>query len=617
MQSSQFCISLCFFLFVCACIALPESSPTINAAELYSMLSFSSPYYTGEESLIGKLPQNTRYYNFVKKFARLQIQQHRETNDTGVYDVRGYLFIQFPYWYGGDPPQSYHDEDGSRSASRAQGQGDVRFWLNGMWSEKARQLVMVGTGSWVIEGKPIILDVFLKLNYAAQNNTTNHYIGYISGTLSSLVVSANDPGYFDPFSIFSFPTLPNYNYSLLSQVQGTSMSNFDVAGNERPSYEGNTDCWMIMGESIVLEAEYAEGCSEHHQQHCSPLGAGVGLVGSLPRILVFTPVQCSAVERKMRYMATFQNTKYDQGFGLNSTVIGEASWDDENKELFGIACRLLDPLNHAAIQVRDCTMRLSLRYTSIFTVRNDPKLVGQFRSTRQVDKSGYFMTINLTKSDGYGLVSLPDVRYEYTKLDEVRRSCAVKRPMRRGKMNTYPDVFSDNMGFELFRVENSKGQHFAWISASPLWVGNHLYRKKNVNSVVQQSGDEEAEISKPYHTNTSHSNISYMISLGSSSELEFGSLFESLNWSTNGYYEAEITAEGVYDAETGSLCMVGCRNGRNSAYFSSDCEILVRLQFAPLTGERWPKHGKHHELAGQNRSSSFRRDDNLLRFLLC
>lgn len=528
---------------------------------------------------MGKLPESTLYYSFMRKYARLQIQQHRKTNATGVYQVKGYLFIQFPYWYDGDV-------SGANKAA-----GAVRFWLEGLWSDKSRQLLMLGSASWVVEGKPLILDAVLDLNYTANNNPIL-YNAYISGTLKSLVC-ANDPGYFDPFSIFSFPSLPNYNYSLLSHGS-TSSSDSDLA---RLSYEGSKYCWVIMGESIELELEYAAECREEHHHHCSPLGSG-----SLPRLLLFTPIQCSAAERKMRYMATFQNTKYDQAFGLNSTVIGEASWDDDKKELFGIACRLLDPLNRSATEVGDCTMRLSLRYTTAFTVRIDPKFVGRFRSTRHVDKSGYFRKIHLTKPDRHGLLPLPSVTYEYTEVAKVRRWCAVDKPVKRGRgRNTYPDVHSDNMRFDL-SVQNSKGQTFAWVYASPLWAGNDAYKKKIMM------------ISEAYNTNTSHSNVSYRLSLSSSSELKFGSVFASLNWSANGDNEVEIKAEGVYNAETGYLCMVGCRK----LDISSDCEILVTLELAPLTGTRGGRtKGTITSTRAKTDPLHFLRHDNVLRCLLC
>ncbi|XP_034678867.1 uncharacterized protein LOC117909075 [Vitis riparia] len=50
--------------------------------------------------------------------------------------------------------------------------------------------------------------------------------------------------------------------------------------------------------------------------------------------------------------------------------------------------------------------------------------------------------------------------------------------------------------------------------------------------------------------------------------------------------KVDISAEGIYDAKTGGLCMVGCRRLSSKTQIltddSVDCEILVNLQFPPL-----------------------------------
>ncbi|XP_022735586.1 uncharacterized protein LOC111288907 [Durio zibethinus] len=62
------------------------------------------------------------------------------------------------------------------------------------------------------------------------------------------------------------------------------------------------------------------------------------------------------------------------------------------------------------------------------------------------------------------------------------------------------------------------------------------------------------------------------------------------NQSSNGYREIQISAEGFYDAETGNLCMVGCRELRSEnkapVSHSMDCEILVDIHFPPLNSDR-------------------------------
>ncbi|KAI3466117.1 hypothetical protein Pfo_022780 [Paulownia fortunei] len=606
MSSSWFYTSLCFFLFTCICIdsssppttdttvsytdhcssIVPESSPTVRTYG-NTVPYFLTSYFTGGDRLLGRKPWNQTYY-YVGKSLKLRIlPNHYETIAEGIYKVEAFLYIRSPYRYYHNDRSNY--SYGGSYYHRSRARGSIKFLLNGFWSEISRKLCMVGSASWEVEGgKALNLDAVLKLNYASENPTI--YTGVVSGTLES-TGSANDPGYFDPILIFSFPVLSNYNYSLVLKELGGFSSDSEVVKNQFLSLQPTQFCSVLSGRSTFLELEYAMECRA--PQHCSPLGPSDGLTGFLPRFLSLSPIQCSGSERKLRYMATFQNISYaDQSFGLDSTLIGEASWDDKNNQLFGLACRILNPASHLGNAVGDCTMRLSLRYPSIWTIRNDAKVVGQFWSNKTVEDSGYFRKINLTSSDEIDVVAFPGLRYEYTELDRVGRSCPVKKPVKEG--NTYPDAHSYDMRFDM-SVKNSKGEQFAWGYATPLSVGNDLYERNNMVVAVDSMGLESAAgftaFSEPENSsNTSPSNISYKISINPFSQVKFGNWFPTVNWSMNVQHQVEIAAEGVYNAETGYLCMVGCRKlvsyVQNSTYVSRDCEILVKFEFAPLNEKK-------------------------------
>ncbi|KAK3034963.1 hypothetical protein RJ639_033341 [Escallonia herrerae] len=69
----------------------------------------------------------------------------------------------------------------------------------------------------------------------------------------------------------------------------------------------------------------------------------------------------------------------------------------------------------------------------------------------------------------------------------------------------------------------------------------------------------------------------------------------------------EISAEGVYDAATGFLCMIGCRNlysHENPTHDSMDCNILVKFQLPSLQEGRYV----------QGSIVSMREDNDLLYF---
>ncbi|KAL3636876.1 hypothetical protein CASFOL_019175 [Castilleja foliolosa] len=529
---------------------VPESSPVARASPPF-VPNLSTSYVTGEDKLfLAVKPENETYYYYVGKSLELLIHSnYYKTIADGVYKVEGSLYIRSPYVYYDNQSDSgsYHRNFSVRERS-------IRFSLTGFWSENSRKLCMVGSA---VDGiKTVDLDAVLKLNFASEN--PNIYTGVVSGTLESTRSVVNDPGYFDPISIFHFPELSNYSYSLVSEAAKSRSSDL----------QQDRLCSMS---SFVLKMEY--------------VGSRIELLSSC--FLALSPIQCPGPEKKLRFMAKLQNSSYDhQGFGYESTLIGEASWDDKNNQLSGVACRLLYPANHSSNHaIGDCTMGLTLKYNSVWTLRNEPKAVGHIWSTKNVNDSGYFGKVNLTSFDHE---DLPDLRYVYNDLDRAKKLCPVIKPKEKGSI--YPDGHSYDMRFDM-SFKSSKGEHIAWGYANPISVGNDLY-DRNKKVVAMQSIETESvsgfkEISEPVrNTNIAPTDISYKISI-SLYKVKLINLFPKLNFSTKVPRRFVITAEGVYSAENGHLCMVGCGKlimyGMNSTHTSTDCEILVKFKFASLS----------------------------------
>ncbi|XP_057497478.1 uncharacterized protein LOC130782230 [Actinidia eriantha] len=175
------------------------------------------------------------------------------------------------------------------------------------------------------------------------------------------------------------------------------------------------------------------------------------------------------------------------------------------------------------------------------------------------------------QSPSNGKIRVSGLRYEYTEIDNIMKSCTKKTPDKR-KRGTYPDGHSLDMRFDM-AVQNSKGQ-VAWGYSSPLSVGGfefyepHLYVRP-MDSVVQAN-----------NTRSTVLNISYIISFRPPSGFKLGSEVSLTK-------TFEISAEGTYDAKTGVLCMIGCRhidshNRRSVKNESLDCEIHISIQFPPL-----------------------------------
>ncbi|KAK4420358.1 hypothetical protein Salat_1986100 [Sesamum alatum] len=596
MSSSLFYVSLCFSLLTCisssssisytdhCSTTVPESTTTVPT-QIHSIPYFSSSYIIGGDRLLGKKPANQTYF-YVGDSVRLRVLPNSyETIDGGVYKVEASLFLRSPYRLYSNRTRGNHSYGGSYYRRSRRNRGSIRFSLSGFWSESSRKLCMVGTASWEFEeGKNVNLDAVLKLHYASENPDV--YTSVVSGTLES-VGSANDPGYFDPILMFNFPEFPNYNYSLVpTELGGGSWGGSQVVKGEHLSLEPSQFCAVLTWRRIIWELQYAADC-RRADQHCSPLGAGDGF---LPGFLSLNPIQCSGDERRERYLAMFQNASYaDRSFGLNSTLIGEAVWDDENHRLVLAACRVLNPVSHSGSPVGDCTLRLSLNYPSIWTVRNGIEIVGQLWSNRSVEDSGYFSQIDVRSFDETNdVVAYPWLRYEYTELDRARGSCPVKKPGK--KRNLYPDGRSYDMRFDM-SVKNAKGEQFAWGFAVPISVGNKLYETRSM--FVAMAPESAPGIAAIYDPETSSKNgplnISYRISINPFPDVKPSNLLRALNRSMNLQHLVEITAEGVYNAETGYLCMVGCRKllsrDQESRNISTDCEILVEVEFAALNAK--------------------------------
>lgn len=552
MPSSWIYISLCFFLFTqslhtvssssssstsyddhCSSI-IPQSSPTIRTHK-EPIPSLTTSYIIGGDSLL--VPQNNagnHRLEYVGKNLNLEfLPKHYETISYGIFKVEALLHIQSVYRR---PLGSYNREKKDPES--------ITFWMEGFWSEISRTLCMLGSAFFEVEkGKNINLNTVLKLKYANENNPTI-YTSVVSGTLES-TDSENDQSYFDPFFIFSFPDFSNYNYSLVSkELFG---SDLDVPKSRSLSLQ--SFCSLIAERPIFLGLEYETDSKE-------------------PPFLSLDSIQCSEGERKVRYLAKFQDSSLpDSRFRVDSTLIVEASWDDQSNQLFGAACRILNPADRFGHALEDCTLRLILRFPSVWTIRNDAEISGKFWSTKS-----YFRKINISASKQIGVLAFEGLRYEYTEIDRVKELCTMKKKKNKGYK--YPNANSHAMRFDL-TIKDSKGGECGWGYAKPISVENAIFE---VISVSQRG---------MFRPKNALMNISYKIMINRFHQSNTNCSLRALNLDG----KVEITAEGMYDAETGYLCMVGCRKVEpyyvmSTSNVSIDCEILVKFEFSPLHGKR-------------------------------
>ena len=196
------------------------------------------------------------------------------------------------------------------------------------------------------------------------------------------------------------------------------------------------------------------------------------------------------------------------------------------------------------------------------------------------------------------ILGIPGQRYEYTEIQRARKLFLEKKPAGK-RRETYPSGNPSNMQFDL-SVRNSTHQ-MGWAYSQLITLGD----KFNDPYVLQPliSLDESSvtvgtsSISKPDNSLDTKAeksrtmNVSYRINLMMRRGVKIGDMIPTPSNFSGGRIEVEISAEGIYDAETGLLCMVSCRKLSSSlkTYDSNsmDCQILVNLQFPPLNSKNW------------------------------
>ncbi|CAL5335939.1 unnamed protein product [Camellia sinensis] len=537
---------------------VPESNPTIPDYTIYPHLQSPFSYYHGGDGLLTTTTTTTT--TSTTNFSQFSFNHHKyisfeptkhifKTNTNGVYKIEAYLHLQSTNDYYYSRHGRYFND--SRSS--------VKFLLNGFLSEKSGKICMVGSA------KNLNFHAVLKLNYVMNPTIVD---SLISGRLVSLS-SSTDSNYFEPVWILGFSETRNYKYS--GESGNGCDSGIDFPTDQSLSLPPRKFCSSQRRIDAVLT--YKNECnSSTKKKNCTVLDDGIDY---LPRVMSMDSIQCSEEERKVRFLIQFGNGSYmgyDQPFEPNSTLVAEASWDAEKSQLCIVACRVLKD-DH----VGDCSIRMSLRYPALWSIKNREAIVGQIWTNKTVNEAGYFNKIMFGSYEN-NMVGVSGLRYNYTQMERVRKSCPMNNnnPVKR-KGERYPEAKSYDMRLHNMRIKDSKGKN-AWGTAYPVLVGDESYEDNSMVVFSSVRDESEMEAKRSY---TGPLNISYVISIYHISSLT--------NLASNPLNILQISAEGVYDEETGNLCMVGCtklsKDGQRSKTESIDCEVVVKFQYQPMNSK--------------------------------
>ncbi|GMP52931.1 hypothetical protein CsSME_00018569 [Camellia sinensis var. sinensis] len=540
----------------------PESNQTIPDYTIYPHLQSPFSYFHGGDGLLTTTTTTTT--TSTTNFSQFSFSHHKyisfeptkhifKTNTNGVYKIEAYLHLQSTNDYYYSSHGRYFND--SRSS--------VKFLLNGFLSEKSGKICMVGSA------KNLNFHAVLKLNYVMNPTIVD---SLISGSLVSLS-SSTDSNYFEPVWILGFSETHNYKYS--GESGNGCDSGIDFPVDQSLSLPPRKFCSSQRRIDAVLT--YKNECnSSTKKKNCTVLDDGIDY---LPRVMSMDSIQCSEEERKVRFLIQFGNGSYmgyDQPFEPNSTLVAEALWDAEKSQLCIVACRVLKD-DH----VGDCSIRMSLRYPALWSIKNREAIVGQIWTNKTVNEAGYFNKI-LFGSYENNMVGVSGLRYNYTQMERVSKSCPMNNnnPVKR-KGERYPEANSYDMRLHNMRIKDSKAKN-AHGYAYPVFVGDESYEDNSMVVFSSVRNESEMEAKTSY---TGPLNISYVISIyGISSLTNFAS-----NPLSNPFNVLQISAEGVYDEETGNLCMVGCtklsKDDQRSKTESMDCEVVVKFQYQPMNSK--------------------------------
>ncbi|GMY21603.1 hypothetical protein FCV25MIE_34735 [Fagus crenata] len=524
----------------CSSTVLGSSSKEVRLAK-FPLPRTHKGYYTGGDNLL-----NQNSYSYHRNFSNsifLRTKAVYGTDVIGLFKVELGLTFQVGKTYRGQRP--------------------ITFELNGFYSETSGKLCVFGPAStYSKDGGLLKLVGVLKLyNLTKSTNVTS----LISGTLESLS-SDNEEAHFDTISMLFLPQM-NYTYTYVSEDSkyGFYGIDYDVPQSlSLSSLPTQTFCSIVSRAVNQFNLKYSKGCSIS-EKNCNPLDKGLGYV---PSIMSLSEIDCSEKEERMRVLVEFPNggyVNYYQSFNPNMTLIGEGSWDESKNQLLIVACHFLGMTqSFADAHLGDCSMKLSLRFPAVWSIKGASSIVGQVWSNKTQNELGYFDKIMFQSARDRmgGIYGVSSLKYEYTMIDLASKSCP-KPDKSKTKGKLFPTGFSYDMRVHM-SMKKSK-EVVGWGYSVPISVGDEFYQLSN------SIGSEEPS----NFTTSGPVNISYYIDL----TLHVGGLHSS-NTSSRPYERFEVLAEGLYDAETGSLCMIGCRN-LGSINDTLDCEILVKLQFPP------------------------------------
>ncbi|GJN18086.1 hypothetical protein PR202_gb05207 [Eleusine coracana subsp. coracana] len=262
----------------------------------------------------------------------------------------------------------------------------------------------------------------------------------------------------------------------------------------------------------------------------------------------------------------------------DEALVAEGSWNTVQNQLCLKAWRVArSGPSRADLAVRDCHVGISLWFPTVWSIRDRSVAAGKIWNTSTASSDTGNKTssdsdmISVSRSATYRDDLSSYVVYNYTRVEEAKKQYLSRPALRKERKGSrFPGNYSyRDFAFRFYLKEKRGSSASVYGYASPVTIGAALVQGDRLMA-------DDAFYSNWTSENQRLRNISY--------DLRYyvvGHLVSSENFSPQWLSrQRRISTEGVYDTETGSLCMVACQGITNSS--SSDCEVLVTAQFAPV-----------------------------------
>ncbi|KAJ3674006.1 hypothetical protein LUZ60_005998 [Juncus effusus] len=536
---------------------VPKSSPTNLFGSSNSFHISNGNFFTSDgrlNQLLYPSYKSTTIYTTAKTFYFQPAKVHK-TRDTSTLKIEGTLVL-----LGSWVPQN----ESSKLSVYEDGRRKVIFKLSGFWSESAGKLCMVGTGQIRPEGLSSSISAVLQLEYPKISNIKT---SVVKGKIESL---ANLTSHFDPISLLAY-SQKNYEYTLIDQAK-ESCSVLPHVGESAVAMESTTFCSTLQSIS--------PGLSFYSSELMNFIGFD---------LISMSQVECLGDNRVHISMALSNETIYFyDGRPLipEKSLVAEGVWDDHVNKLCILACKIISKDGSLTSSlVGDCSIGFSFWFPSTFSLKERNTIVGNMWNIKEINIKGYNKVIDLYSTDNRNLV-VSELKYEYTELEAARKYCKMSNA--KDNKKEYPNVKSFNDMIFSLRVRDTDGRSGRG-SARQVSVGEIYYGNPN-GHIVSRNYMYRAT-TEPYnlHTNlvdhdSTIQNVGYMIDYA----------FRGDN--ANKRVSADIWAEGIYNSNTGMLCLMGCilpyymniyaRLEGTKAHANAndrDCEVFMQLQLAPVT----------------------------------